>query len=89
MKQFPSLKNKNPLSWKCKLFGCQDKLVPLTFYDNGEKHGIKEQQFTAMTTSIEYEFRGCYWCNNFRKIFIKETLTFPVWGCYCDICDAI
>lgn len=26
--KWPSIKNENPLTWKCKLFGCQDEDVP-------------------------------------------------------------
>ena len=72
MTHLPSINNKNPLTWKCKIFGCKDDTLPLSWYDSKEEHGIKGNgKFTAATLSVLYEFRGCMWCANFRKIFVK------------------
>jgi hypothetical protein len=87
--KFPSLNNENSLTPKCKIFGCQDKEMPLTWYDSGEKHGVKFGKYTATKTYTISSFRGCYWCHNFRKIMGPEIEDWPKWKCYCEICEPI
>ena len=36
----PSTNDENPKNWKCKLFGCRDEWLPLTYYEQKERHGI-------------------------------------------------
>lgn len=86
--RFPSIDNSNPLTWKCKIFGCRDEFLPLTIYDSGEQHGIKNQgKYTAATTSTKITYKGCIWCFNYKKIMDEPVLTFPIWACYCDRCN--
>ena len=84
----PSLDNENPLTWKCKLFGCRDEYLPLIFHDSGQRHGIKGYGFaTATATLITYTFKGCIWCCNYRQIHEDEDEDiWPKWFCCCDIC---
>lgn len=88
--RFPSITNSNPLTWKCKIFGCRDEFLPLTIFESGEHHGITEgfASATAVKTSISIGFKGCIWCFNYKKI-IDEPILNPnagMWLCYCDIC---
>lgn len=87
--KWPSLNNENLLTWKCKLFGCKDELIPTIFDEHREKHGITGSKlFTAATTWTQITFSGCIWCMNFRRIYEERGIVFPVWLCDCDICEA-
>jgi hypothetical protein len=84
--KWPSFNNSNPLTWRCKLFGCKDELAPAIFYEYGEKHGIQGySSATAATTCIEISFSGCSWCLNYRRIYSEDKYTFPI--CDCEICE--
>lgn len=85
--KYPSFNNENKFAWKCKIFGCKNELLPLTFYESGERHGLKGD-FAATTTCIKYIFRGCLWCLNFQKIFDEEVEDWPKWEyCGCPVCE--
>ncbi len=86
--KFPSLKNENPRTWKCKIFGCNDEELPLIWQEPGEKHGIKGWSFaTATRTLTTYIVRGCKWCRNYRTIFGDVDEIWPKWLCDCEICE--
>jgi hypothetical protein len=86
--KIPSLNNQNELTWKCKLFGCKDELMPIIWQEPGEKHGIKGFSFaTATRTLLTYTFHGCRWCMNFRKVFEDEEEICPKWLCDCEVCE--
>ena len=83
----PSVKNENPLTWKCKLFGCRKEELPFVWYEEGEKHGIKGFSFATATKAISsYVFTGCHWCSNYDKTFGETDEIWPKWLCDCDIC---
>lgn len=82
----PSLNNENSLTWKCNFFGCKNELLPASWYDSDERHGIKNCYFTATTIVLSFSFKGCNWCGNYRKILNYIDDTFPKWKCDCEIC---
>jgi len=88
---FPSIDNENPLTWKCKLFGCKDESPSyLSFQIEGEKHGIKGfKRLTVTRTLINISHNGCSWCRNYKKIIGKEINSpfFEMWECDCKICN--
>jgi hypothetical protein len=85
--RLPSINNENPLTWKCKLFGCRNEKLPLIYHKPGEIHGIIGWgNATATATLKEYTYDGCIWCNNYREIFECEEPCWPKWFCDCDIC---
>jgi hypothetical protein len=86
--KLPSIKNQNPKTWKCKIFGCRDEWLPLTFYEQEECHGITGgfSFATVATAIIGVGYKGCHWCQNYQKITDEPVITFPAWLCDCDIC---
>lgn len=87
--KWPSINNSNPLTWKCKIFGCNDDSLPLIFNEQGERHGIKGFSFaTATATIIKYTFHGCSWCKNYSKSPVEENEIWPKWLCDCAVCNA-
>src|SRR5271167_4835365 len=86
---FPSLNNENPLTWRCKVFGCKDEeLQGCIVHEAGEMHGIRNfGRYTAVQTFTEITFSGCMWCKNFRRVVGEEKQVFPVWECSCPVCD--
>jgi hypothetical protein len=86
--RFPSYTKSNPLTWKCKFFGCKNEVLPLTWYEDSEKHGIKNISYcTVITITKRFSFKGCLWCHNYDKILEEEIEGFPVWECYCEKCN--
>ncbi len=87
--KYPSL-SKNPLTWKCKLFGCRNIRLPCTMFDRKEKHGILGKNYVACTLILTIGFVGCFWCKNYNKIIEKEEENYPIWKyCDCDECENI
>ena len=86
--KWPSYNNSNPLTWKCKLFGCRNRLMPFTYYRTEERHGITGgfSFGTAATATWAETYQGCYWCHNYKKIIDDITLGFPAWLCDCETC---
>jgi len=86
----PSTTNSNSPTWRCKIFGCRDEFLPLTIFETGERHGITGGlgRATASKTSISIGYKGCYWCNNYKKIVDEPILNINagMWLCDCDIC---
>jgi hypothetical protein len=89
--KLPSTNNENKLTWKCKIFGCKDEMLPAVYYDSGERHGIKGKDrakgATASKTTTAIVFSGCIWCLNYKKILGEEELIWPKWYCDCEICE--
>ncbi len=76
-----------PKTWKCKIFGCKDELLPFTYMDKGERHGLELGQATATATFTNVKFSGCDWCGNYKAIRNKETDCYPKWFCDCELCQ--
>ncbi len=55
-----------------------------------ERHGISMGNLaTATTILIYYAFKGCIWCNNYRRLQEDEPIEiFPKWLCDCEICQS-
>jgi len=85
--RWPSINNENPLTWKCKVFGFKNEELPLTWYDSGEKHGIKFGKYTATKTYTKATFKGCIWCMNYKKLSEQEVEDWPKWTCSCEVCE--
>jgi hypothetical protein len=85
---WPSTKNENKLTWKCKLFGCKDYMLPLTYCKDGEKHGVKAGMgATATTITLTASYKGCIWCRNYIEIINEGVVRLPGWICDCEICQ--
>jgi hypothetical protein len=86
--KWPSINNSNPRTWKCKIFGCRDEFLPLTYCEGGEQHGITVgfSYGTAVSITTYIPFKGCLWCKNFHKIYDEPIKHFPAWLCDCKIC---
>lgn len=88
--KWPSLNNENELTWKCKLFGCRDELLPASYYEEKEQHGIKgfeRLNLTVATTITEITFSGCIWCRNYRRIYGETKETWPMSECGLEACE--
>lgn len=86
---FPSFKNTNKLTWKCKIFGCRNKKLQDIIGDEGERHGLKSfgGKYTATKTNRIYSLIGCRWCQNWKKVFEREEDIFKIWLCDCEKCN--
>lgn len=88
--KWPSCNDENPLTWKCKLFGCRDEYLPLTYYKEDEKHGVKAWcGATASRTLTAASYKGCIWCMNYQEILDPEELIGCGFYCDCAICVEI
>jgi hypothetical protein len=84
--------NDNPLTWKCKLFGCRNEYLPLIYSEPGqEKHGFQKYQSygLASRTIVMFVFIGCPWCENYIKISDPPDMVGEKWICDCNICMAM
>ena len=78
--KLPSLNNENRLTLRCKLFGCRNEEAPVTYYDEGERHGVKDLgKYSATKTVSKITWRGCWWCGNFKKMIGESKDTWPKW----------
>lgn len=91
--KFPSLDDKNKLTWKCKLFGCRKHKLHNILCEEGEKHGLNFGKYgTAIKTGRIFSCIGCYWCQNWKKVFEREEYNinnYRVWICDCDQCNMV